>query len=203
MGRIGSTAALTMAIGCLAAAGGAAAAAVAAVPGSRAPGRRPSPAGLDVLPFPGTPDAAPGTHIEFPAAPLAQVASVTTVGSRSGLHAGHLSAQPAGHGTAFSPNRPFLPGERVSVTATFRSAKAGTASGAPRAKQVSFSFSVARPGGVNGSKKARARRPHARSSSQARTHSFVTHPGFQAPIVNMSGKDPDTSARDIFLDAHN
>jgi hypothetical protein len=203
MGRTGSTAALTVAIGCLAAAGGVAAAAVAATPGSRALGHHSPAQGLDVLPFPGTPDAAPQTSIVFPAASPSQVASVTAVGSRSGLHNGHLGDQPGGRGTAFSPSRPFFAGERVSVTATFRSARAGTASGAPGAKQVSFSFSVAPPGSATGSEKIRVGTDHTVSSSQPRTHSFVTHPGFHAPIVNMSGKDPDTTAGDMFLDAHN
>jgi Arylsulfotransferase (ASST) len=204
MGRTGWTAALTMALSCLAAAG-VAAAAVTSAPGSHAAGSHSPAEGLDVLPFPGTPDAAPGTNIDFPAAAPAQIANVTAVGSRSGLHTGRLRAQPAGHGTAFSPNRSFSPGERVSVTATFRSAQAGTASGAPGAKQISFSFSVAQPARVMGSERPRARtgRHHATSTSQPRTHSFVTHPGFQAPIVNMSGKDPDTTSGDMFLDAHN
>ena len=139
------TAGLTVAIGGFAAALGAASGAVALAAHSSVPARSASPTALDALPFPGTPDAAPGTNIDLPAASPAQVASVTAVGSRSGLHAGHLSAQPAGHGTAFTPDRPFSPGERVTVTATFRSATAGTASGAPGAKQISYSFSIARP----------------------------------------------------------
>ena len=139
---------LTVAIGVVAAGGGAASTALALATRSGAP-RRPAYAqGLDVLPFPGTPDAAPGTNVDFPAVPPAQVRSVTVVGSRSGLHAGRLSAQPAGHGTAFSPDRPFAPGEHVSVTATFSSATAGNASGAPGAKRIRFSFSVAQPGSV-------------------------------------------------------
>jgi Arylsulfotransferase (ASST) len=203
MRRTGSAAALTTAFGCLAAAGAAAAAAVAAAPGSHAAGHRSSAQSLDVLPFPGTPDAAAGTNIDFPAAAPAQIASVTAVGSRSGLHPGRLRAQPAGHGTAFSPNRPFSPGERVSVTATFRSAQAGTASGAPGAKQISFSFSVAQPARVMGSERPRARTARRHATSQPRTHSFVTHPGFQAPIVTMSGKNPDTTSGDFFLDSQN
>src|SRR5207248_8452510 len=84
--------------------------------------------GLDVLPFPGTPDASSGTSIDFPAVSPGQIASVKVAGSRSGVHAGRLSAQPDGRGTAFSPKRPFASGERVSVTASLRSAAAGTAS---------------------------------------------------------------------------
>jgi Arylsulfotransferase (ASST) len=200
----GGVKALTVAVGCLAGAGAAASAAVVAAPGSRATGHRSSAQHLDVLPFPGTPDAAPGTNIDFPAASPAQVASVIAVGSRSGLHTGALSAQPAGHGTAFSPNRPFSPGERVSVTATFRSPQAGTASGAPRAKQVSFSFSVARLAMVAGRNGRRAGAERSTTkSSQPLTHNFVTEPTFNAPIVTMTGKDTDTASGDIFLDAQN
>jgi outer membrane protein assembly factor BamB len=194
---------LAAAIGCLAVVGGTASVALAVR--SSLPSRHASQRALDVLPFPGTPDAPPGTKIDLPAASPAQVASVTAVGSHSGLHPGRVSAQPAGQGTAFSPLRPFAPGERVSVTATFRSAKAGTASGAPGEKQISFSFSVARrtdyaswhdpgAGTVREDKLAT-------SGSRGRTHTFVTEPGFSAPVVTVKGKGVDAAAGDVFLDA--
>ncbi len=205
MRHAGSNAGLVVGVGCLAAAGGAASAAVAAGHGSAAPGGRASTQTLDVLPFPGTPDAAPGTNIDLPAVARAQVQSVIAVGSRSGLHAGHLSAQPAGNGTAFTPDRPFSPGERVTVTATLRSANAGTASGAPGAKQISFSFSVARAESALGKEdpKARARPAHTASTSQPLTYTFVTQPDFHPPIVTMSGTDTDPASGDIFLDSQN
>ncbi len=158
--------------------------------------------GLDVLPFPGTPDAAPGTAVDFPAASVGQIARVGVVGSRSGVHAGRLSAQPFGHGAAFYPDRPFSPGERVTVTALLRSAAAAAASGAPDARRLQFSFSVAR---VVGTDPAGARAPLAgpqRTSSSARlTHSYISAPTLHPPIVHMSGKDTDTASGDIFLDA--
>jgi hypothetical protein len=190
------------AIGCVATT----AVALAARPGT--PGRPAATQGLDVLPFPGTPDAASKTNVDFPAVSRVQVRRVLVVGSRSGIHAGHLSAQPAGHGTAFSPDRPFSPGERVSVTATFRSAASGAATGAPGAKQVRFSFSVALPAGVASSGNSRARaadatpgHPRPAAASLRRTHTFVTQPGFTPPVVTMSGKDTDPAVGDIFLDA--
>jgi hypothetical protein len=203
----GSTAGQTLAIGCLSAVLAAASATVA-LAHSRAPAQPASPRSLDVLPFPGTPDAAPGTNIDLPAASPAQVVSVTAVGSRSGLHPGHLSAQPAGNGTAFSPERPFSAGERVSVTATFRSARAAAASGAPGAKRVSFWFSVARPvaypsranQGANSERAAPAATRTA-TRSRPRTRTFVTEPGFKAPIVMMRGRGVDAGAGDVFLDA--
>ena len=62
---------------------------------------------LDVVPFPGTPDAAPGTRIDFPARTPAQLVWVRVVGSRSGRHSGALTAQPDGRGTQFAPDDPF------------------------------------------------------------------------------------------------
>jgi hypothetical protein len=175
--------------------------------------------GLDVIPSPGTPDAPPGTPIDFPAAAPAQIASVKAVGSRSGLHPGTLSAQPGNQGTQFAPARPFAPGERVSVTALLRSAAAGAATGARGSKQLRFSFTVARPAsGVTagpfapsasaiaasadtlGVTPAAARLTHA---SAATTHSFVTQPSFHPPTINMVGSNPDNAAGNIYLDAQN
>jgi hypothetical protein len=131
------------------------------------------------------------------------------VGSRSGQHAGRLSAQPAGQGTAFTPDRQFSPGERVSVTAGFRSAAAAAASGAAGGKQLSFSFSVARP--VSERQLARASvaasgasgATGARSARSSLTHSFVTEPRFHVPWITRSGKDTDTSQGRIFLSTEN
>ena len=184
-------------------------AALAASPGSPARHHPPASvaAGLDVLPFPGTPDASPATEIEFPAASPGAIAAVTVVGAHSGLHAGHISPEPAGHGSAFYPGRPFSPGERVTVTAAVRSRAAGTASGA-RPRRLRWSFAVARPSsfrptvaGAIGDDLAATQTVH-RSSGPV-THSFVTEPAFHAPWVSASGKDADKKSGDIFLDAHN
>jgi hypothetical protein len=42
------------------------------------------PRGLDVLPFPGTPDASPKSQISFPALLPSQLKTLTVSGSRSG-----------------------------------------------------------------------------------------------------------------------
>lgn len=72
---------LTLAIGGLAAAGGAAFTEVAMAAHSRAPG---SAQALDVLPFPGTSDAAPGTNIDLPAVSPAQVEASPLWGRAAG-----------------------------------------------------------------------------------------------------------------------
>jgi hypothetical protein len=169
--------------------------------------RSSSSQGLDVLPFPGTPDAAAGTSVDFPAVSPGQIASVKVVGSRTGVHAGRLSAQPGGQGTAFSPRRPFAAGERVSVTANLRSVAAAAASGAPGARRLEFSFTVARPVSIaettesNAAATGTSRGRSAAGSSG--THSFVTHPTWHVPWITTSGRDPDTTSGRIFLDAQN
>ncbi|MBV9536360.1 MAG: aryl-sulfate sulfotransferase [Solirubrobacterales bacterium] len=180
----------------------------------------PPSSGLDVLPFPGTEDAPPGTPIIFPEVPPAQISAVNAVGSRTGVHAGRLSAQPDNSGSHFAPTRPFAVGERVSVAALLRSSHAAEASGAPGTKTLRFSFSIERPAAVPGQAgalpsgsgssaaspdtlgmtPATERLTHASSST---THAFVTQPYFHPPIVTMSGRDTDHSSGDVFLDAQN
>lgn len=108
-------------------------------------GRNADPVGLHVMPFPGTPDASPLSQISFPALAPSQLTSVTVQGSRSGPHNGRLSALPDGRGTAFVPDSPFLPGERVSVRAALSSPAAGIASGAGSTSQITSGFTVAAP----------------------------------------------------------
>ena len=162
---------------------------------------------LDVLPFPGTPDAPPGTNVDFPAVSPRQIASVKVVGSRSGVHAGQLSAQPAGQGTAFSPKQPFAAGERVSVTVNLRSVAAGAASGAPGSRRLAFSFAVARPVKIAQTTESGAA-PGSASGGRAtagstKTHSFVTHPTWHVPWITSSGNDTDTTSGRIFLNTQN
>jgi hypothetical protein len=94
-------------------------------------------------------------------------------------------------------------GEGVSVTTILRSAAAGAASGAPGARRLHFSFSIARPAVVAG--RAETAAPHAAGHSAARppnlTHSFVTEPGFRMPWIRMSRADTDPKSGDILLDA--
>jgi arylsulfotransferase ASST len=170
---------------------------VHAAPGSPQPG----PAGLDVQPFPGTPDASPKTDVSFPNLEPGQLRSVTVSGSRSGQHRGTLHALPDGRGTAFTPARPFVNGERVSVHALLRSPAGGTAIGAPRATQISFSFGVAAPLPMRGARATFVR--HDILDSNGFTHSYHSINWIHPPLAWMFGKDPDPGAGDIFADAEN
>jgi hypothetical protein len=95
-----------------------------------------------VSPEPGTPDASPSTQISFlevGADASARVTSVHVVGSHSGTHAGVLRAYSTGTGESFLPAHPFLPGERVTVSATVE------IDGAAHAASTSFTIAHQAP----------------------------------------------------------
>ena len=159
-------------------------------------------AGLDVQPFPGTPDASPGTDISFPALSPAQLRAVTVTGSRSGLHRGRLHALPAGRGAAFTPARPFESGDKVTVRAWLRSPAAGSAAGASVQTQISFSFGVRAPLPFEGPRTTEVR--HDILDSNGFTHTFRSNPSIHPPLAWIYGNDPDPNASgDIFTDAEN
>ncbi len=151
---------------------------------------------LHVIPFPGTPDASPYSHIILSALTPSEVRSVTVIGSSSGPHAGQLTGLPDGAGTAFIPRQAFTPGEQVQVVATLSSPAAGTASGDPGATTLHFSFTVAIPvrfsGAQNGPPRART------SGSAPSTQNFRSAPGLHPPRVSAT-PDPDRRSGEIFL----
>jgi hypothetical protein len=165
----------------------------AGVPGGSAHG---SPA-LDVIPFPGTPDAAANSSIIFSSLTTSEVRSVIVRGSRSGVHRGHLQMLPQGAGTEFVPLRPFTPGERVRVIAHLNSRAAGTASGDSGATLLRFSFGVGvlaanappPPDGLPAATAARHGPP---------SRSFHSAPDLHPTAVSVS-RDPDTTSGDIFI----
>lgn len=152
---------------------------------------------LDVLPFPGTPDASPQTAIGFPALTRDQLLTVAVIGTRSGVHSGRLSPLPQGRGTAFTPDHPFASSERVAVRATLRSRQ-----------MISFSFGVAAPvAGMMAGPRRTSLQPnevrHDIRDANGFTHSFRSAPGIHPPIEWISGTDSDVGAGDIFADAQN
>jgi len=86
-----------------------------------------------VSPSPGERFATPQTTISFRGITPAALGTVRVTGSRSGVHAGSLVADPAGY-TIWRPRVAFVPGERVTVhTAVVIAGTGGD----------SFSFAVA------------------------------------------------------------
>jgi len=154
------------------------------------------PSGLDVLPFPGTPDASAQTQISFPSIRPSALRAVNVIGSRSGLHEGRLRPLMGG-GSSFTPRHAFVPGEQVTVRATMRAPVPAINGSAPT---IDFSFGVAVPAPVPA---ARTQLRHDIRDSNGFTHSYNSSPALHAPLVSRTGKDPDPSAGDIFVDAQN
>ncbi len=154
----------------------------------------PSPAAaastaLHVIPFPGTPDAAPLSHVIFSSLKPSELKSVLVTGSHTGTHAGRLISLPDGAGAAFLPTRPFAAGERVDVKAMLASPAAGTASGAPGATALGFSFTVGVPAASPGTP--------APSPSTPIQH-FRSAPKLHPPPISAAA-NPDPASGDIFL----
>ena len=142
---------------------------------------------LSVIPFPGTPDAAPSSQVIFSALQPAQLGSVTVTGSSSGPHAGRLELLPADAGTAFVPKTPFSPGETVSVSATQAD---GT--------RLHYRFRVAMR--VSPAAIEAMRSPAAGGTGP--TQHFRSEPGLRPPALTVSA-DPDHASGDIFVTPSN
>jgi hypothetical protein len=140
--------------------------------------------GVAVSPEPESDTANPHTQISFLGASAADIAQVTVVGSQSGRHDGHLSGYSQGGGGSFVPDKPFEPGERVTVDAVIGAGGAGN--------RVEFGFRVDTP------------YPTAHvppfpnpSAAPADYQSFYTLPTVQAPILTVTAPDRDPGAGDI------
>ncbi len=154
---------------------------------------------LDVIPFPGTPDASPRSQVIFSSLDRAQLRSITVRGSRSGLHTGRLVPLPDGAGTAFVPDRSFSASETVTVTAMLASVGAGAATGDPGARVVNFSFGVRAP--VREPALPPAAGAHESSAATARrapVQRYHSQPGLHPPLVRATS-NPDRTNGDIFV----
>jgi hypothetical protein len=138
---------------------------------------------VDVSPEPGTDTANPRTQISFLGTPAANIREVSVVGSESGHHQGHVYGYFQGDGASFVPEKPFDPGERVSVRAVI---------GAGAGKQVAFGFRVDTPYPT-----ATVAEFHNPTAAPADYQSFDTLPGVQAPVLDVSVADRDPAAGDI------
>jgi Arylsulfotransferase (ASST) len=100
-----------------------------------------SAATVTISPLRGTPTALAQTQISFLGASAKALSSISVIGSSSGRHSGHLRSYSSATGASFLPNRPFTPGEHVTVHAQWT-----TPSG--RRTSLSTSFTIAQPGVV-------------------------------------------------------
>ncbi len=96
--------------------------------------QQPPPAAT-AFPMPGSPVGREETQISLRGVAPGRVGAVEVSGSRSGAHPGVLRAHADGRGASFVPQRPFAPGETVTVR---------TGLAIPGARNGDFSFTVAR-----------------------------------------------------------
>jgi len=139
---------------------------------------------IDVSPAPGTDTANPVTQISVLGTSVTSIRDVSVVGSKSGSHEGHVSGYSQGDGGSFVPDRPFDPGERVTVRAVI--------DGTGAAKPIAFSFLIDTP--YPTATTAEFPNPPA---APADYQSFQTLPGVQAPTLNVTVPDRDPAAGDI------
>jgi hypothetical protein len=71
---------------------------------------------VSVFPIAGSRLGPPGTQIAFRGVPSNQLGKITVSGSRSGNHTGKVLPDSDGRGGSFVPDKPFTPGERVTVS---------------------------------------------------------------------------------------
>jgi hypothetical protein len=164
-------------------------------------GRPESPAaGVEVLPFSGTPDVSPRSTIDFLGAAPSELGAVGVRGSRSGLHPGSLRALPDGRGSAFVPYRPFADGEMVSIRAAVKNR-----AGIPAQPEISSTFAVSAPVSPSSLRHGVREFPARAQARPARAQPFAVQtfnslPGFKPPAMKWSGTDPDPQEGDIFTD---
>jgi hypothetical protein len=70
---------------------------------------------VSVFPVAGSRLANPKTQITFRGIPISQLGPIAVAGSKSGNHSGRLLGDSDGHGGSFVPDKPFTPGEVVTV----------------------------------------------------------------------------------------
>ena len=147
--------------------------------GSRAPG----PA-VSVFPIAGSRLGPPGTQITFRGVPANQLGKITVTGSVSGNHTGEVLSDSDGRGGSFMPDKPFTPGECVTVSTGLNIV--GGQSGV-------FHFTVATPAG---------RLPNRGNVNAARTRGdvlrFHSRPDLVPVAVDVTKRPSHAAHGDIF-----
>lgn len=126
-------------------------------------------ASVTISPLPGAAAALPGTQISFLGARPTELHRVSVVGSATGAHAGRLLGYASARGASFLPDRPFRPGEHVTVRALLGAGK--------HASSLSTDFTVAQPMKISSA--ALQRTPGSSSAEQ----SFFSAPNLHPPVV--------------------
>ena len=124
---------------------------------------------VTVSPVPGSRDASPDTQISFLGVPVRSLTVERVSGSLSGAHAGRLAAYSQGDGASFVPSRPFLAGERVTVSARARVGGSW--------RPVSDVFAIAHPDAISSTPE------RVRGGGAGEEQSFRSRPDLHPPTV--------------------
>jgi hypothetical protein len=135
-----------------------------------------SAASVTISPLAGTPTALPGTQISVLGASAKALGAISVVGSLSGRHSGRLRSYSSATGASFLPSKPFAPGERVSVRASWAISKQSR-------RTLSDSFTIAQPSEVA---KAELSSPASPApGTAADEQSFQSQPSLHPPTVTI------------------
>ncbi len=143
---------------------------------------------LVVSPLPGSYVASPATQISLLGVPASLLGDIAVKGSQTGSHAGHLRAYSQGDGASFVPEKPFAPGETVTVRGKL---KAGS-----KTQPFAFSFVVAHEdvqlaGSASASAAATTRDPD-------EWQHFQSAPELKAPVVDVTARSSLSAPGDLF-----
>jgi hypothetical protein len=139
-----------------------------------------------VSPLVGTIDANPQTQISFLGVPASALHDIVVSGSRTGRHSGALKAYSTGTGGSFVPSKPFVSGEKVTVSATIVDDG--------QSEHVGTQFYVAEPYVLPQSSPS-APLPETATNVQR----FQSRPDLVPPAVNVTVPAADPALGDIFL----
>jgi hypothetical protein len=142
-----------------------------------------------VSPAPDTLDASYRTQISFLGVPVADIAGVTVVGSRSGSHSGRLEAYSQGDGASFLPRESFTQGETVTVHASLRRGASTT--------PFAWHFTIAEVDAVSRSLETPPPPPPPPKPSELQH--FVSRPELVPPTVTVTANTGSHAPGDVFL----
>lgn len=143
---------------------------------------------IAVAPLPGSYDAMPQTQISLLGVPVGDLQEVSATGTLSGAHPGRLQSYSQGDGASFVPDRPFRPGETVTVRGRMREGQGGV--------PFSYSFGVAHPDPIPVNTQLSKPRGTPPSGS---VQSFRSAPELEAPSIDVSTDSASAAPGDIFL----
>lgn len=138
-----------------------------------------------VFPSPGTHYNLPGNQISFRGISPSAIGAIQVIGSSTGVHTGRMAAHSDGQGASFLPDKPFAPGETVTVTTQLNvlGGSGGT-----------FSFAIAQPAGALSLGKL----PLVLAESNGVAH-YRSRPDLQPAAITVTKDSAPASDGDFFI----